>query len=249
MASQGQRLNIFPTRMALTMLKNKLKGALRGHSLLKKKSDALTLRFRAILSKIAEAKKNMGEQMKDASFSLATAKWAAHPGDFSNTVLESANQASAKLKLTTDNVAGVTLPIFGVQTDDKVVQELHGLAKGGHQIQKCKDAYLKALEGLIELASLQTSFVTLDEVIKITNRRVNAIEYVVKPKYENTISYVMGELDEQDREEFYRLKKVQGKKKRDLAAKEAAQKAAGVVVEEPKDILAGNEDEDIPTIY
>lgn len=35
-------------------MKTKLKGAVRGHSLLKKKSDALTLRFRAILSKIAE---------------------------------------------------------------------------------------------------------------------------------------------------------------------------------------------------
>jgi hypothetical protein len=58
-------------------------------------------------------------------------------------------------------------------------------------------------------------------VIKITNRRVNAIEYVVKPKIENTISYIITELDEREREEFYRLKKVQGKKKRDLDAKEA----------------------------
>lgn len=35
-------------------MKTKLKGAVKGHSLLKKKADALTLRFRAILSKIAE---------------------------------------------------------------------------------------------------------------------------------------------------------------------------------------------------
>lgn len=46
-------------------------------------------------------------------------------------------------------------------------------------------------------------------MIKNTNRRVNAIEHVIIPKIENTIKFVGSELDEQDREEFFRLKKVQ----------------------------------------
>ncbi len=52
---------------------------------------------------------------------------------------------------------------------------------------------------------MQTSFVTLDEVIKITNRRVNAIEHVIIPRIERTIDYITCELDERDREEFFRL--------------------------------------------
>jgi hypothetical protein len=69
---------------------------------------------------------------------------------------------------------------------------------------------------LTPLLPSQTTFVTLDEVIKITNRRVNAIEHVVKPRLANTIKYILSELDEMEREEFFRLKKVQNKKKRDL---------------------------------
>jgi V-type H+-transporting ATPase subunit D len=37
---------------------------------------------------------------------------------------------------------------------------------------------------------------TLDEVIKLTNRRVNAIEHVIIPRISNTISYIIDELDE-----------------------------------------------------
>ncbi len=87
---------------ALAGMKVRLKGAQQGYNLLKKKADALTSRFRAILKKIVEVrvlhhhflhvsnllsivgapqnKTKMGEIMRTASFSLAEATYAA--GDF-----------------------------------------------------------------------------------------------------------------------------------------------------------------------
>jgi V-type H+-transporting ATPase subunit D len=85
----------------------------------------------------------------------------------------------------------------------------------------------------VELASLQTAFLTLDQAIKTTNRRVNALENVVTPRLENTVSYIKGELDELEREEFFRLKKVQAKKKKDAKEREEKEeslsKGEGVV--------------------
>ncbi|OZJ06181.1 V-type proton ATPase subunit D [Bifiguratus adelaidae] len=218
MSGQGARINIFPTRMALTTMKSKLKGAQTGHSLLKRKSEALTQRFRVITQKIDEAKRNMGKVMQNASFSLAEVQYIT--GDISYQVQEAAKSAQFRVKTKQENVSGVMLPAFESYTDGANAFELTGLGRGGQQVQRCKETYIKAVEALVELASLQTAFVILDEVIKLTNRRVNAIEHVIIPKYENTISYILSELDEMDREEFFRLKKVQGKKKERQAAEE-----------------------------
>ncbi|RSH81369.1 H(+)-transporting V1 sector ATPase subunit D [Saitozyma podzolica] len=200
--------------MNLTVTKSRLKGAQTGHSLLAKKRDALTTRFRQILKKVDEAKRLMGRVMQLASFSLAEVTYTA--GDIAYQVQESVRKASYTVQARQENVSGVVLPAFeGVRSKDASDFNLTGLSRGGQQVQKSRDTYVKAVGTLVELASLQTAFTILDEVIRATNRRVNAIEHVVIPRLENTIKYINSELDEMDREEFFRLKKVQGKKKRD----------------------------------
>ncbi|CAG5127413.1 unnamed protein product [Candidula unifasciata] len=236
--SDKDRLNVFPSRMALAIIKARLKGAQKGHSLLKKKADALTMRFRSILKKIIDTKQEVGEVMKSAQFSLAEAKFTC--GDISHLILQNVTKAAVKVKSKKENVVGVTLPIFESYQDGGDTYELTGLARGGQQIDKAKKSYGRAIILLVELASLQTSFITLDEVIKITNRRVNAIEHVIIPKIERTLAYISSELDERDREEFYRLKKVQEKKKKIKAQDEALKK---------KRAEESGETEDAPSIF
>lgn len=244
--SAKERLNVFPSRMNLALMKARLKGAQKGHSLLKKKADALTMRFRQILKKIIETKILMGEVMKEASFSLAEAKFTM--GDFNHLVIQNVSKAQLKVRSKKDNVAGVVLPIFESYTDGTDGYELTGLSRGGQQVDKLKKNYAKAVELLVQLASLQTSFVTLDEVIKVTNRRVNAIEHVIIPRIENTLSHITSELDEMEREEFFRLKKIQNKKTRDRKAAEALKakrRQEGLEVDNPANMLDDEHDEDI----
>ena len=59
---------------------------------------------------------------------------------------------------------------------------------------------------------IQTLYSPLDEVIKVTSRRVNALENVVIPTIADNIQYIIKELDELEREDFTRLKKVVEKK-------------------------------------
>ncbi|KAF8007772.1 hypothetical protein BT93_K1695 [Corymbia citriodora subsp. variegata] len=221
MSGQTQRLNVVPTVTMLGVMKARLVGATRGHALLKKKSDALTVQFRQILKEIVSTKESMGDIMKSSSFALTEAKYVAGE-NIKHTVLENVQNASLKVRSKQENIAGVKLPKFEYFVESETKNALTGLARGGQQVQLCRAAYIKAIEVLVSLASLQTSFLTLDEAIKTTNRRVNALENVVKPRLENTISYIKAELDELEREDFFRLKKIQGYKKRELERQRAS---------------------------
>jgi len=230
----------------MTIMKGRLKGAKTGHSLLKKKADAMQMKFRSILKKIIETKTLMGEVMKEAQFSLAEAKFSGS-ADFNAIVLQNVTKAQIKVKSRKDNVAGVNLPTFECYQDGSDSYEFAGLSRGGQQLTKLKKNYARAIQLLVDLASLQTSFITLDEIIKVTNRRVNALEHVVIPKIERTLAYITSELDEMEREEFYRLKKIQEKKKKVRDANEAkikVLKEQGINVES-KNMLEDDRDEDV----
>ncbi|KAL3427357.1 ATP synthase subunit D [Phlyctema vagabunda] len=255
MSGAGDREAVFPTRQSLGLMKSKLKGAQTGHDLLKRKSEALTKRFREITRRIDEAKRKMGRVMQIAAFSLAEVTYAVG-GDIGYQVQESAKSARFRVRTKQENVSGVFLPAFeSYTTEGNNDFGLTGLGKGGQQVQRCRETYARAVETLVELASLQTAFVILDEVIKVVNRRVNAIEHVIIPRTENTIKYINSELDELDREEFYRLKKVANKKQRDTAAQDAEMAAKKAQAEKPEgdkentsgggDILGEQEDEDV----
>lgn len=113
----------------------------------------------------------MGRVMQIAAFSLAEVTYAVG-GNIDYQVQESVKNARFRITTKQENVSGVFLPQFESFTKDENNDfGLTGLGKGGQQVQRCRETYTRAVETLVELASLQTAFVILDEVIKVVNRR------------------------------------------------------------------------------
>lgn len=212
------------------VFKLKLKAAEGGHRLLKKKADALKVKFRDYAKAIAETKANMSSDAASAFFSLTQAEYAA--GNFKNKVAEGPMTARIRVGAGVDNIAGVKIPVFTLyETGAAADNQSLGLVGGGKKIQNVRDKFTNFVEMLIKLASLQTSFMTLDEALKVTNRRVNALENVTIPKIQVVLDYISKELDELEREDFTRLKLVQGKKEaqiEDEMKRKAIEKASAL---------------------
>jgi len=210
----------------------------------------IQVKFRDYAKMIAETKGNMSTDATTAFFSLTQAEYAA--GNFKQKVAEGTLTARVRVGAGIDNVAGVKLPVFTIyETGGVADNQSLGLVGGGKKIVAVREKFKVFLTQLIKLASLQTSFVTLDEAMKVTNRRVNALENVTIPKIQSVLDYIERELDELEREDFTRLKLVQGKKQDELkenVVNNATNKMKNLDINKDKDITAtfdAQDDEDV----
>lgn len=110
-----------------------------------------------------------------------------------------------------------------------------------------KKHFYEFLKKIVEIATLQTSYLTIDECLKITSRRVNALEYIVIPRIEYIIKYIITELDERSKEEKFKIKKILANKKKHKEIQDSLREAELTSSTAADNILENNgeeEDED-----
>ena len=203
------RLNVNPTRMELKKLKARLNTAVRGHKLLKDKSDEMVRRFSSV---IKENKRLRGEVERELSETLRQCSVAR-----SVTPAYRAETAFSMPSVAVSAQCGVA-SVMGVEVPDiALVNEKRsdGLPYAYSEITSEADySVAKAsslLPKMIELAQTEKTVRLLAAEIERNKRRVNALEYVMIPQLEETIKYIKSKLDENERAAVIRLMKVKNK--------------------------------------
>ena len=199
---------INPTRMELTRLKGRLKTAVRGHKLLKDKRDELMKQFLEIVRKNRElrAKVEKGLERANAAFTMASAL-------MSPEMLEQSlmyPKQSVELDMKFKNIMSVNVPVYEFHTRNEDPTEIYpyGFAQTSGELDTALEALSQVFQDMLELAEVEKTMQLLAEDIEKTRRRVNALEYVMIPDFQQKIRYISMKLDENERGNITRLMKV-----------------------------------------
>ncbi len=204
--------DIKPTRSELIQLKKKIKLSQSGHKLLKMKRDGLILEFFKILKEARNVRTEL-----DVAFSKAVGKLnLASAVDGMVTVRSTAFTAkeSPEIQLSGQNIMGVKVPkISSTAVRKSLTERGYGIIGTNSYIDETADAYEDLVEKIIKAAELETTMKRLLNEIEKTKRRVNALEFKVIPEQIATMKYIRFVLEEMERENTFRLKRIKARMK------------------------------------
>ena len=211
------RLNVNPTRMELKKLKARLSTAVRGHKLLKDKSDEMIRRF----SEIVREGKRLREDVEGEisltlkRYSVARSFTAGYEAETAFAMPATAIEADCG----TESIMGVDVPKISLLSERGDAAETAWAAvcvpyaypeMTGEADEAVKAAYM-LLPKMLKLAETEKAVRMLADEIERNKRRVNALEYVMIPQLNETIKYIKDKLDENERASIVRLMKVKSK--------------------------------------
>ena len=203
------RLNVNPTRMELKKLKVRLSTAVRGHKLLKDKSDEMVRRFTEIIKENKrlreEVEKELALTLKQ--FSIARSVTPAYRAE----TAFSMPSLLVKLDCSTESVMGIDVPKVELIKEQRADGLPYAYAEITSEADYSVGMVSALLPKMVMLAQTEKAVRMLADEIERNKRRVNALEYVMIPQLEETIKYIKDKLDENERAAVVRLMKVKSK--------------------------------------
>ena len=199
---------VTPTRMVLNQLKGRLKTARRGHKLLKDKRDELMRQFMDVVRLNKELRRKVEEGMTGAFASLTVASTIMSPEMLEQALLYP--RQSVELGMSFKNIMSVNVPVYSFRTKNNAPSEIYpyGFAQTSGELDDALEKLAKVFEDMLELAQVEKTMQLLAEEIEKTRRRVNALEYVMIPNFEESIRYISMKLEENESSTKVRLMKV-----------------------------------------
>lgn len=228
--------DIVPTRSALIDTKRRIKLSQSGHKLLKMKRDGLMYELFELLPKVKDIRRNLTANYAKSVQKMALAQ--AVEGRINIKSIAHTQETMPQVSMGEKNIMGVVVPtVKGESVTKTLTSRGYGILGTSPLVDEVVEGFEALLEEIIKAAELETTLKRLLEEIDKTKRRVNALEFKVIPELEAAKSYILMRLEEMERENVFRLKKIKDKNARrakaeaEARAKEGTPKPAGRPVE------------------
>ncbi|RDI71581.1 V-type ATP synthase subunit D [Halopelagius longus] len=225
--------DVKPTRKNLMAIEDRIELSERGHDTLEQKRDGLIMEFMDILDQAQDVRSELNTNYETAQRKINMAR--AMEGDVAVRGAAAALKEHPEITTQSKNIMGVVVPqIESSRVKKSLDQRGYGLLGSSARIDEAADAYEELLESIILAAEVETAMKKMLREIETTKRRVNALEFKLLPDLYDNQEYIEQKLEEQEREETFRLKKIKGKKEEEeKEEREAAEEAETTPKERP----------------
>lgn len=193
-----------PTRMELSNLKKRRQVAVRGHKMMKDKRDELVRRFIVYARRNKELRDEVEQKLSAAMRSFVLARASMSSAEIEEALMYPARAASVDAQTT--SVLSIPVPKLAMETQDGYSYP-YGYATTSAELDAAVQQLAESLPLLLELAEVEKACSRLADEIEKTRRRVNALEYVMIPQFNETIRSIQMKLEENDRQNTTRLMK------------------------------------------
>lgn len=203
--------DVKPTRKNLMQIEDRIELSERGHDTLEKKRDGLIMEFMDILDQAQDVREDLEADYEQAQRAINMAR--TMEGDVAVRGAASALKEHPELTTQSKNIMGVVVPqIESTKVKKDLEERGYGVLGTSARIDEAAEAYEDLIESIILAAEIETAMKKMLDEIEKTKRRVNALEFKLLPDLNENKEYIEQKLEEQEREEIFRMKKIKAKK-------------------------------------
>ena len=202
-------LGVTPTKGSLMAIQKSLSLSTLGFELLDRKLNILIREMMLLIDKVKSLRGEISSTYREAYEALQEANVTL--GMVQETAM--AVPVDDGVTITYRSVMGVEIP--NVRLAESEIRMCYGLDRTNSRLDYAYVCFQKAKRVTALLAEVENSVYRLANAIRKTQRRANALENIVIPRYEETAKFITDALEEKDREEFSRLKVIKAKKQQE----------------------------------
>lgn len=202
-----QRINIPPTRSSLLRMREALELAREGYEILDKKREVLSTELVHVAHDAESLEAEVQELLAAAYHALELAKMTMGRERIEWAAL--AVNKTVEVRVRPRSVMGVVIPT--VEAHGEPPEIPYGLGDTTVALDEAAARFREVLDKIPTLCEMMTAVWRLARELQKTQRRVNALQYIFIPEYEATVAYIESALEEREREETFRLKRLKSK--------------------------------------
>jgi V/A-type H+/Na+-transporting ATPase subunit D len=211
------KINVASTRSNLIRIRKELQFSKEGYEILNRKREVLTTELIQMAHKAEELQTEVWRLLAEAYAAMEKAQlnmgrerveWAAL-----------AANKTVEVQLKFRGIMGVSIPV--IESKGSPAEMLYSLGDTNASLDEASSGFAKVTKLIPELSMVMTTVWRLATELRKTQRRVNALQYIFIPEYEETVNFIVSSLEEREREDTFMLKMLKNRTKKKHEAENA----------------------------